>query len=237
MDHDIAGRLADLPWAAMRDAIDRNGFAVTPSPILSADECASLVQMFDDDAHFRSTIDMARHRFGQGCYRYYRYPLPPVVGELRTAAYPYVAEIANRWASLFGEPRFPDTHAELVRICHERGQTRPTPLVLRYHEGDWNALHQDLYGDVVFPLQVAVALTRPGVDFTGGEMLLLEQRPRAQTRGHAIMPDLGHGVIFTTRSRPAKGTRGTYRVGMRHGTSTITAGERLTLGIIFHDAV
>ncbi len=175
---DIATRLAQLPWESIRTAVDRDGFAVTPGPILTATECAALVTMFDDDAQFRSTIDMARHRFGQGSYRYYRYPLPPVVGELRNTAYPYVAEIANRWANRLGEPAFPGTHDELVRICNEHGQSRPTPLVLRYHEGDWNALHQDVYGDVVFPLQLAIALTRPGVDFDGGEMLFLEQRPR-----------------------------------------------------------
>jgi uncharacterized protein len=236
VNRDIAARLAHLPWSVIRDAVDRDGFAVTASPILTATECASLVKTFDDDAHFRSTIDMARHRFGQGCYRYYRYPLPAIVDDLRNAAYPYVAEIANRWAKRLGEPSFPGTHAELVRICNEHGQSRPTPLVLRYHEGDWNALHQDVYGDVVFPLQLAVALTRPSIDFDGGEMLFLEQRPRAQSRGHAVMPERGHGVLFTTRSRPVKGTRGTYRVGMRHGTSTVTRGERLTLGIIFHDA-
>ena len=204
---DIAARLAHLPWDVMGSAVDRDGFAVTPSPILTATESASLVRMFDDDARFRSTIDMARHRFGQGCYRYFRYPLPAVVGDLRNAAYPYVAEIANRWAKRLGEPSFPATHEELVRICNEHGQSRPTPLVLRYHEGDWNALHQDVYGDVVFPLQIAIALTRPRVDFEGGEMLFLEQRPRARSRGHAAMPDLGHGVVFTTRSRPVKGTR------------------------------
>ncbi len=232
----MASRLAKLRWDVINDAVDRDGFAVTASPILNAAECASLVHAFDDDTQFRSTIDMARHRFGQGCYRYFRYPLPSVVADLRNAAYPYVVEIANRWAKRLGEPALPPTHGELVRLCNEHGQTRPTPLVLRYHEGDWNALHQDLYGDVVFPLQLAVALTQPGVDFDGGEMLYLEQRPRAQSRGHAVMPERGHGVVFTTRSRPVKGTRGTYRVGMKHGTSTVTRGERLTLGIIFHDA-
>jgi uncharacterized protein len=236
MDRDIAARLAKLRWDVLGDAVDRDGFAVTPSPLLNAGECAALVRAFDDDSQFRSTIDMARHRFGEGCYRYYSYPLPPVVAELRTAAYPYAAEIANRWAARLREPAFPRTHDALVRMCNEHGQSRPTPLVLRYHEGDWNALHQDVYGDVVFPLQLAVALTRPGVDFDGGEMLFLEQRPRAQSRGHAVIPARGHGVLFTTRSRPVKGARGTYRVGMRHGASTVTGGERLTLGIIFHDA-
>src|SRR5205085_3807745 len=181
-------------------------------------ECASVVNTFDDDSYFRSTIDMARHRFGQGCYRYYRYPLPPVIGDLRSAAYPYVAVVANRWAKLLREPAFPSTQPELVQLCNERGQSRPTPLVLRYREGDWNALHQDVYGDLVFPLQLAVSLTRPGVDFEGGEMLFVEQRPRTQSRGHAAMPPLGHGVVFTTRSRPVRGTRGIFRVGMRHGT-------------------
>jgi hypothetical protein len=236
MERDIAARLAKLRWDVIGDDVDRDGFAVTPSPLLNTTECAALVRAFDDDSQFRSTIDMARHRFGQGCYRYYRYPLPAVVAELRTTAYPYVSKIANRWAARLGEPAFPPTHAALVRMCNEHGQSRPTPLVLRYHEGDWNALHQDVYGDVVFPLQLAVALTRPGVDFDGGEMLFLEQRPRAQSRGHAVVPERGHGVLFTTRSRPVKGTRGTYRVGMRHGASTVTRGERLTLGIIFHDA-
>jgi uncharacterized protein len=236
MAHDIADRLTRLPWDVIGDRLDRAGFAVTPSPILTASECASLARTFDDDALFRSTIDMARHRFGEGCYRYYRYPLPAVVAELRASVYPHVAALANRWAEREGAPLFPSAHRALLHLCEQHGQTRPTPLILRYHEGDWNALHQDVYGDVVFPLQIAVALTRPGIDYEGGEMLFVEQRPRAQSRGHAVLPERGHGVIFTTRARPVTGTRGSYRVQMRHGTSTLTRGTRLTLGVIFHDA-
>jgi hypothetical protein len=236
MPRDLADRLASLPWDTLAEALDRDGFAVTATPILTASECADVVATFDDDTRFRSTIDMARHRFGEGCYRYYGYPLPQLVAELRRASYPYLADLANRWADRDGTPAFTRSHRALLEICKEHGQFRPTPLILRYHEGDWNALHQDLYGDVVFPLQLAIALTRPGVDYEGGEMLFVEQRPRAQSRGHAVLPARGHGVIFTTRSRPMTGTRGTYHVAMRHGTSTLTRGIRLTLGIIYHDA-
>jgi hypothetical protein len=236
MPREIGERLARLEWSALSDALDRSGFAVTSTPILTASECRDLAATFDDDARFRSTIDMARHRFGEGCYRYYSYPLPPVVAELRRASYPYVADLANHWAAREGSPSFTRSHRALLEVCTQHGQCRPTPLILRYHEGDWNALHQDVYGDIVFPLQLAIALTRPGVDYEGGEMLFVEQRPRAQSRGHAVVPPRGHGVIFTTRTRPVVGSRGTYRVTVRHGTSTLTRGTRLTLGIIYHDA-
>jgi uncharacterized protein len=235
-DRTPASRVTSLDWKAIVNAVDRDGFAHVEKSLLTAPECTALIRAFDDDAQYRSTIDMARHRFGEGCYRYYRYPLPPVVAELRDALYPRLAEVANDWAKRLGEPTFPATHAELLEECAARGQTKPTPLILRYREGGWNALHQDVYGDLVFPLQVSIALSRPGVDFDGGEMLFVEQRPRSQSRGHVVTPERGHAVVFTTRSRPVMGTLGAYRAAMRHGVSTLRRGSRLTLGIIFHDA-
>ena len=235
-DRAPAARVSSLNWDAIADAVDRDGFAHVMRPLLTATECASLIRAFDDDAQYRSTIDMARHRFGEGCYRYYRYPLPPVVAELREALYPHLATIANQWSDRLGEASFPASHSELLEMCAAAGQTKPTPLILRYGEGGWNALHQDVYGDLVFPLQVSIALSRPSDDFEGGEMLFVEQRPRSQSRGHVVVPERGHAVVFTTRSRPVMGTRGAYRAAMRHGVSTLTRGDRLTLGIIFHDA-
>jgi hypothetical protein len=226
-------QLADSDFVAH---LDEHGFAVTPRPLLTATECNALIRDFDDDALYRSTIDMTRYRFGSGCYRYYANPLPPVVAELRTCAYPHLARVANAWAERLHEPAFPTTHRALVDECAAHGQTRPTPLILRYRAGDWNALHQDVYGAVVFPVQLAIMLSRPGVDFDGGEMLYVEQRPRAQSRGHAVSPERGHGVAFTTRSRPVAGARGYYRAAMRHGVSTVARGDRCALGIIFHDA-
>jgi len=228
--------LDGIDWDALSDGVGRRGFGVTSTPVLDATECDELAATFDNDALFRSTIDMARYRFGEGCYRYYASPLPPLVQELRTETYPRLAPVASAWAEMLGEPSFPPSHAELLERCAAHGQTRPTPLILRYTAGGWNALHQDLYGDVVFPLQFAIALSRPGFDFDGGETLFVEQRPRAQSRGHAVMPAQGYGVVFTTRVRPEMGTRGPYRVAMRHGVSTVTRGDRRTLGIIFHDA-
>jgi hypothetical protein len=225
-----------VDWDALRADVDRRGFGVTATPVLDADECDAIARTFEDDAMFRSTIDMARYRFGEGCYRYYASPLPPLVEQLRGGAYPEPAPLANAWAAKLGEPEIPASHTELLEQCAAHGQHRPTPLILRYTAGGWNALHQDLYGDIVFPLQLAIALSRPGVDFDGGEMLYVEQRPRAQSRGHAVMPAQGHGVVFATRARPEMGTRGPYRVAMRHGVSTVTRGDRRTLGIIFHDA-
>lgn len=228
--------LERIDWDALRADVDRRGFGVTSQAVLNARECAAIARTFEDDAQFRSTIDMARYRFGEGCYRYYASPLPPLIAELRTRVYPELVPVANAWAKRLGETMFPDTHAQLLERCAAHGQHRPTPLILRYGAGGWNALHQDLYGEVVFPLQLAVALSRPDTDFEGGEMLFVEQRPRAQSRGHAVMPARGYGVVFTTRARPETGSRGFYRVAMRHGVSTVTSGDRRTLGIIFHDA-
>jgi len=231
-----AGRLAAVDWTAVAAALDARGHAVLPS-LLAAGECAALARLFDDEARFRSTIDMARHRFGEGRYRYFAAPLPPLVASLRAALYARLAPIATRWATALGRPaRFPPTLAAYQKACADAGQRRPTPLLLRYEAGGWNALHQDLYGELVFPLQVTVMLDRPDVDFTGGDFLLVEQRPRMQSRGHAIA--LGHGdaVVFPCRTRAASGARGACQVGVRHGVSTVLSGRRTTLGIIFHDA-
>ena len=233
---DLNDRIDALDWAALTVSLDERGFAVTP-PVLSAEECRDLAALFDGDG-FRSTIDMARHRFGDGRYRYFDHPLPEPIAAARTAFYAHLAPVANAWAErLRGEePTFPLSHAELLERCREAGQERPTPLILRYGEGDWNALHQDLYGDVSFPFQVLTVLSRPGEDFDGGEFVLMEQRPRAQSRAHVLTPPQGAFVIFPTRHRPNAGRNGHHRVGLRHGVSTVTRGSRTALGVIFHDA-
>jgi hypothetical protein len=225
-----------LDWTALSDRLDAHGFAVT-DPLLDAGECAALAGLFDD-GRFRSTVDMARHRFGDGRYRYFDHPLPEPIAAARAAFYPHLAPVANDWASKLrgDEPTFPLTHAELLERCHEAGQERPTPLILRYGEGDWNALHQDLYGDVYFPFQVVTVLSEPGEDFDGGEFVLMEQRPRAQSRAHVLVPPRGAFLIFPTRQRPNAGRSGYHRVGLRHGVSTVTRGSRTALGVIFHDA-
>jgi hypothetical protein len=228
--------VAGVHWEGVAAAVDRDGYAVTATPLLDEATARELRDGFDDDARFRSTIDMARLRYGSGTYRYYRHPLPPVVAALRTATYAPLASLANAWAARLGTEPVPPTLAGLVDRCHAAGQDKPTPLVLRYGPGDWNALHQDIYGDVAFPLQLAVALTAPGVDFTGGENLLVEQRPRAQSRGVAVTIPLGHGMVFPNRYRPAAGARGDHRLNVRHGVSTVHSGERVTLGVIYHDA-
>lgn len=218
-------------------AIDRDGYAISPRPVLGRGDCARLRDQFDDDRSFRSTIDMARYRFGEGRYRYYAHPLPEVVDGLRHALYLPLAGLANQWSAQLGDPvRYPPGLDGFVEVCQRAGQTKPTPLILRYEAGGYNTLHQDLYGDIAFPLQVTVALSEPGRDFTGGENLLVEQRPRAQSRGTAITLPLGHALIFPTRYRPVSGTRGSYRAAMRHGVSTVTSGSRYALGVIFHDA-
>jgi len=232
----LADRVDHLDWEQLSASLDERGYAVS-GELLDAGECDVLAGLFDGDG-FRSTIEMARHRFGDGRYRYFAHPLPPSIAELRASFYAHLAPIANNWADrLSGDnPRFPDSHDELLERCREVGQTRPTPLLLRYHAGDWNALHQDLYGDVYFPFQVLTVLSRGGADYTGGEFVLLEQRPRAQSRAHVLTPARGAFVIFPTRERPNAGKHGYHRVGLRHGVSTVTSGERTALGIIFHDA-
>ena len=232
----LKDRVHALDWTDLRRDLDEQGFAVT-DPVLSLDECRELADLFDGDG-FRSTIDMARHRFGDGRYRYFAHPLPAAVQDLRTSFYGHLAPIANAWSGrLSGDtPVFPDTHKELLERCRVAGQERPTPLLLRYRPGDWNALHQDLYGEVYFPFQVLTVLSDPESDYAGGEFVLLEQRPRAQSRAHVLRPPQGAFVIFPTRERPNAGRHGYHRVGLRHGVSTMTAGERVALGVIFHDA-
>jgi hypothetical protein len=232
----IARRVAAVDWSAVERALDDAGFAVLRG-VLSPAECRAVARLFDDDRRFRQTIDMARHRFGEGRYRYFARPLPPLVTALRAALYLPLATVANRWATaLRAETRFPPTLGAFLRTCAAHGQRRPTPLLLRYGPGGYNALHRDLYGDVVFPMQATIMLDRSDVDFSGGAFLLVEQRPRMQSRGHAIVLDRGDAVLFPCRERPAAGARGAYRVAVRHGVSTVHSGMRTTLGIIFHDA-
>lgn len=229
-------RVDALDWAALHAQLDVRGFAVTP-PLLTDAECAALARLFDE-GRFRSTVEMARHRFGDGRYRYFDHPLPETIGALRTSFYAHLAPIANDWSALLGgaPDAYPLVHDELLARCRAAGQERPTPLILRYGEGDWNALHRDLYGEVFFPFQVLTILSEPGADFEGGQFVLLEQRPRAQSRAHVVEPPRGAFVIFPTQERPQRGARGYYKVGLRHGVSTITRGSRTALGIIFHDA-
>jgi uncharacterized protein len=231
----LEGRVGRLDWVSLADLLDARGFAVTDQ-LLSSQECEELADLFDG-GRFRSTIDMARHRFGDGRYRYFEHPLPAAIAELRTSFYGQLAPIANDWSRrLREEVQYPLEHEQLLELCRAAGQGRPTPLILRYGAGDWNALHQDLYGDVYFPFQVLTVLSRPGVDFQGGEFVLVEQRPRAQSRAHVLNPAQGAFVIFPTHHRPNEGKRGYHRVGLRHGLSTVTGGSRTALGIIFHDA-
>ena len=232
----IRKRVDGLDWGALREQLDAQGHAITV-PLLEAAECEALSDLFDG-GRFRSTVDMARHRFGDGRYRYFDHPLPAVIAELRSSFYRHLAPIANDWAQLLrgDDVTFPLEHDELLERCRAAGQERPTPLILRYGVGDWNALHQDLYGDVYFPLQILTILSEPGVDFDGGEFVLLEQRPRAQSRAHVLKPPRGAFVIFPTRQRPNRGRNGHHRVGMRHGIGTVTRGRRTALGVIFHDA-
>jgi hypothetical protein len=231
----LSAAIESLPWPELHDELDARGFAQT-APILSAQQSRELAALYDT-GRFRSTIAMARHRFGEGEYKYFDRPLPDPVAELRAGFYPPLAEAANRWAERLGEDvRYPADLDGFLERCHRAGQTRPTPLILRYGPGDWNALHQDIYGDVAFPFQAVTVLDRPGEDFQGGEFVLLEQRPRAQSRAHVVPLQRGAFLIFTTRQRPAQGSRGYYRAAMRHGVSTLTAGRRTTLGLVFHDA-
>ncbi len=229
-------RVDALAWDDLGDQLDSRGFAIT-APLLTGEECGELADLFDG-GRFRATIDMARHRFGDGRYRYFDHPLPDTIASLRSAFYAHLAPIANDWSErLRGhEQTFPLEHEALLERCRQAGQQRPTPLILRYGEGDWNALHQDLYGDVFFPLQIVTVLSQSGTDYEGGEFVLVEQRPRAQSRAHVLQPPRGAFVIFPTRHRPNPGKTGHHKVALRHGISTVTRGTRTALGVIFHDA-
>lgn len=232
---DTAPRLATLDWARIGDALDAHGFATIA--LLPPEACAALAAGYDDETCFRSRVVMARHGYGRGEYKYFAYPLPPLVAALRTALYPPLAAIANRWNAALGVPaRYPDEHAAWIAQCHAGGQTRPTPLLLRYGEGDYNCLHQDLYGPLAFPLQVAVLLSRPGEDFAGGAFVLTEQRPRMQSRAEVVDLRQGEAVIFPVHQRPVAGRHRASRVMVRHGVSRVQRGNRHTLGVIFHDA-
>jgi uncharacterized protein len=227
--------LASIDWAAAAAALDHEGYATVPG-VLTPAACGELMALYDEERAFRSRVVMARHGFGEGEYKYLRYPLPPAVERLREAAYPPLAAVANRWRAALGEEgRFPATHAAYLAECHAAGQTRPTPLLLKYGAGDYNCLHQDLYGAHVFPLQMTVLLSDPG-DFAGGEFVLLEQRPRRQSKAEVVPLAQGGAVVFPVHHRPVRGTRGFYRVMLRHGVSRLRAGARMTLGVIFHDA-
>lgn len=229
-------RVGKLDEATVATSLDAEGYAILPA-LLTPDACAALAASYDDAGRFRSRIVMARHGFGRGEYKYFAHPLPQPVTRLRGALYPALAAIANRWNAKMGiDQNFPDQHAAFLERCHRAGQTKPTPLLLRYGEGDYNCLHQDIYGEQVFPLQVAILLSVPGADFTGGEFVLTEQRPRMQSRAAVVPLGQGDGVVFPVRHRPVQGTRGSYRVTLRHGVSRVRSGHRLTLGIIFHDA-
>jgi len=232
----IATAVDGLAWHEIRAGLDEAGVAPA-GPVLAPTLCAELVAGFDDDTRFRSTIDMARHRFGAGVYRYFGYPLPAVVEGLRQALWPHLLPVAREWAARRNQPApWDDTLDGWLARCHRAGQCRPTPLLLRYGPGDWNALHRDLYGDLVFPLQVVVGLDRPGVDYGGGELVVVEQRPRSQSRPTAVAIPQGHAVVLTTRDRPARSSRGWTTHAVRHGVSTVAWGRRHTLGVIFHDA-
>jgi hypothetical protein len=227
------GRIA---WAKVAAELDAHGCAMA-GPLLSARQCRSISAMFAAEEPFRRRVVMAHHGYGRGKYKYFAYPLPPLVEGLRTVLYPPLAAIANRWnEEMRIDVRYPAQHAEYLDRCHRAGQSRPTPLLLQYAAGDYNCLHQDLYGEHVFPLQVAILLSEPGVDFTGGEFLLTEQRPRMQSRAEVVPLSQGEAVVFPVRERPVHGTRGVYRVNMRHGVSRLRSGRRYTLGLIFHDA-
>ena len=228
--------MREIDWAAAEAELEAAGVARL-GPLLAPEECQELIGFYDERARFRSRVVMARHGYGQGEYQYLAYPLPERVQALREALYPRLAPVANRWNERMGLPvRYPAAHAEFLARCHAAGQARPTPLLLRYGPGDYNCLHQDLYGEHVFPLQVVVLLSAPGEDFAGGEFVLTEQRPRMQSRAEVVPLGLGEAAVFAVAQRPARGSRGDYRVMMRHGVSRIRSGTRQTLGIIFHDA-
>jgi uncharacterized protein len=232
----LASRIAALDWARIEDDLMAYGCARF-GPVLSAEQCSTLAALYPQEQPFRSRVIMARHGFGRGEYKYFSYPLPDLIAQLRPALYARLYPIANRWNEAMGiDIRYPERHEAFVRRCHDAGQTRPTPLLLQYEAGDYNCLHQDLYGEHVFPLQVAILLSAPGRDFEGGEFVLTEQRPRMQSRAEVVALGQGDAVAFAVHHRPVQGTRGSYRVNLRHGVSRVRAGHRHTVGIIFHDA-
>jgi uncharacterized protein len=229
-------RVAGYDWEALAGELADYGCAVLPT-LLPAGECRTIAALYPQEGHFRSHVHMARHGFGKGEYRYFKYPLPDVIGRLRTALFPHLATVANDWNGRMAiNERYPSDHASFLKRCHDAGQTRPTPLLLQYVRGDFNCLHQDLYGDLAFPIQVAILLSEPGKDFTGGEFVLTEQRPRMQSRAEVVPLRQGDAVAFAVHNRPVQGSKGTYRVNLRHGVSRVRFGLRHTLGIIFHDA-
>ena len=227
----------EIDWEQTRVCLDERGFALI-SDVLTKKTCEEIAAFYADDQRFRSRIEMSRHAFGQGEYQYFNYPLPAIVQQLRTSIYPQLAPLANQWAVRLGNnmPRYPETLADFIEKCHRAGQKRPTPLLLKYGSGDFNCLHQDLYGAVVFPFQVTFFLSQRGRDFAGGEFVLAEQRPRRQSRVEVLSPQQGDAVVFSVHHRPVRGARGFYRANLRHGVSTVHSGERYTLGVIFHDA-
>jgi hypothetical protein len=232
----VSGRVSEIDWGRASADLDNHGWTILQG-LLSSDECDSIAHLYDDDSRFRSHVVMARHGLGRGENKYFTYPLPEIVSELRTALYTSLAPLANRWNEAMGlGVRYPETHDDFISRCHQAGQKRPTPLLLRYGPEDYNCLHQDLYGEHVFPFQVAFLLAEPGTDFTGGEFVLTEQRPRMQSRVEVVPLRRGDGVIFAVHNRPVQGTRGVYRVNLRHGVSRVRSGRRHTLGVIFHDA-
>jgi uncharacterized protein len=229
-------RVNELDWRQIGKDLDEQGSALLQG-VLSADECKAIASLYPEESIFRSRVVMGRHGFGRGEYRYFSYPLPSIIQCLRTTLYPQLAPVANRWNEVMGiGVRYPESHADFVQRCHDAGQLRPTPLLLQYGTGDYNCLHQDLYGEHVFPIQVAVLLSEPQRDFTGGEFVLTEQRPRMQSRPEVVPLHQGDAVAFAVHHRPVQGTRGTYRVNLRHGVSRLRSGKRHTVGIIFHDA-
>jgi hypothetical protein len=229
-------RIKTLDWERVSQELDAQGNAIFER-VLSVEECQALGELYPQDGLFRSHVVMSQHGFGRGEYKYFDYPLPEIVVDLRTAIYPRLAPIANRWNIAMGiDVRYPEKHADFIKRCHDAGQPRPTPLLLQYEAGDYNCLHQDLYGEHVFPIQVAILLSDPTKDFTGGEFVLTEQRPRMQSRPEVVPLRQGDAVAFAVHYRPVRGTRGTYRVNLRHGVSRLRSGHRHTLGIIFHDA-
>jgi uncharacterized protein len=233
---DAEKRVSTYDWKALSEELSGHGCAVM-AKLLSPAECRQIVELYPDESHFRSHVHMARHGFGKGEYRYFKYPLPDLLGGLRAALFPHLVSVANGWNERMRINRmYPTSHAQYLKLCHDAGQTRPTPLLLQYVRGDFNCLHQDLYGELVFPLQTTILLSKPRQDFTGGEFVLTEQRPRMQSRVEVVPLEQGDAVVFAVHNRPVKGVKGTYRVNLRHGVSRLRSGQRHTVGIIFHDA-